>query len=137
MEEDWKNIHGTYYEVSNTGEVRNCKTLRILKPFSYEGYLRVYLYINKKKRQFRLHRLVAEAFIPNPENKPEVDHIDRDGLNNKLDNLRWVTKKENMKNRVYSKRHPKVSKKTIKKIIKMNNSGMSAEDIYNFFKKLI
>ena len=60
-----------------------------------KGYYRVYL--NGKKHY--LHRLLAEAFIPNPENKPEVDHIDGNPLNNNLANLRWCTRAENQRNR--------------------------------------
>lgn len=59
------------------------------------GYLRVAI----NNRQYLVHRLVAETFIPNPENKPEIDHIDRNRANNKVENLRWVTRSENCLNR--------------------------------------
>lgn len=59
------------------------------------GYLRVAI----NHCQYLVHRLVAETFIPNPENKPEIDHIDRNRANNKVENLRWVTRSENCLNR--------------------------------------
>ena len=62
------------------------------------GYLGAALYKNGKSYQRLVHRLVAEAFIPNPENKPCIDHIDGNNKNNNVKNLRWVTYKENMNN---------------------------------------
>ena len=59
------------------------------------GYLSVALFRNSVRKENRLHRLVAQAFIPNPENKPEVNHIDENKLNNDATNLEWVTSKEN------------------------------------------
>lgn len=60
-------------------------------------YRAVVLRINNKQRQAYVHRLIAECFIPNPENKPEVNHIDGNGLNNSVNNLEWVTRSENMR----------------------------------------
>ena len=65
-----------------------------------QGYLHVGLTINKKVKQMRVHRLVAEAFIPNPENKPYVNHIDGDRKNNHITNLEWVTPAENAQHAV-------------------------------------
>lgn len=64
------------------------------------GYLRVFLSKNGKTYTKKVHRLIAEAFIPNPENKPEVDHIDGNKTNNSISNLRWATSRENMNNPV-------------------------------------
>jgi hypothetical protein len=90
----WKIIEGTNYEVSSIGNVRNMKTGKVLKGgITPKGYKRVQLY---DKKVF-IHRLVAEAFIPNPENKPQVNHKDGDKSNNFVDNLEWCTNTENMK----------------------------------------
>jgi hypothetical protein len=60
-----------------------------------KGYLAVDLYDNGERKTKRVHRLVAEAFVPNPHGKPEINHIDGNRHNNKVSNLEWVTKKEN------------------------------------------
>lgn len=113
MEEVWRDIKGYegLYQVSNLGRVRsldrtiirsngikNHRKQVILKPKDKNHYYFVNLMNAGKGKTCLIHRLVAEAFIPNPENKPEVDHIDTDKTNNKVNNLRWVTKKENMNN---------------------------------------
>ena len=95
---EWKQIDEYDYFVSNTGLVRNKKGV-ILKPTkNIKGYLRVGLYRNKKATKMRVHRLVALAFIPNLENKPQIDHIDSNPSNNDLSNLRWATPSENTSN---------------------------------------
>ena len=72
---------------------------RFLKPATQKnGYRRVCLSRDKKPKMFLVHRLVAQAFIPNPDNKPEVDHINNNPHDNRLENLRWVTKSENGQN---------------------------------------
>lgn len=111
MEEIWKDIEGYegLYQVSSLGRVRGLdrysgskfirgQLLRGAK--SNRGYLCVLLWNNKKKKKYSVHRLVAEAFIPNPFLKPCVDHIDTDKTNNTVMNLRWVTHQENMLNSI-------------------------------------
>lgn len=96
--EIWKDIDGYdgYYQVSNMGNVRNAVKSKILKQQkSRNGYLTVSLTKNNKLTTYRVHRLVASAFIPNPDNKPSVNHIDCDPLNNKAENLEWCTAQEN------------------------------------------
>ena len=108
--EIWKSIENyNYYEVSNTGKVRSTDRYiknkngvvvfhkgKMLKarPNS-QGYLRVPLKSNDKNKQYFVHRLVAQAFIPNIENKPCINHIDNNPTNNNVKNLEWCTLKEN------------------------------------------
>jgi len=93
------------YEISNLGNVRNKKTGLILKQRLCKGYYSVGLSTNGKTKSFRVHRLLALYFIPNPQNKPLVDHIDRNPLNNSIHNLRWVTPTENSMNKSILKRN--------------------------------
>ena len=86
----------TIYLVSTTGKVVNSKTGKELKhQITNEGYHQVCIFVDGKPFNTFAHRLVALAFIPNPENKPEVNHIDGNKDNNHLSNLEWVTSKEN------------------------------------------
>jgi len=100
MTEIFKPIEGyDGYSVSNTGKVLNNKTEKFLEgTIDSRGYLQVKLYKDKKGTLVSKHRLVAIAFIPNPENKPCVDHCNNDKLNNSLENLRWATAQENSRN---------------------------------------
>lgn len=94
--EIWKEIEGYegVYEVSNYGRVRSLKRKapHILKPTVSNslGHLKVNLFKSGMKKAAFVHRLVAKAFIPNPENKPTVDHIDKNTSNNCVENLRWA-----------------------------------------------
>lgn len=93
--EEWKTVlNYENYEVSTFGNVRNKKTNRILKPSSSGGYFQIGL-SNKITKTFPIHRLVAESFIENPENKAHVNHKDKNSLNNHLSNLEWASPKEN------------------------------------------
>lgn len=98
MNEIWKDIkdYEGIYQVSNLGRVMRVTTGRVLKPLKHiKGYYRVDLSRNSVTSHQSIHRLVAQAFIPNPENKPQVNHIDEDKTNNSVDNLEWMTTKEN------------------------------------------
>ena len=114
--EIWKDIEGYegLYQVSNEGRVKSVervvmrcngrpKTIseRVLKPWldkKGKGYFNIDLWKDNICKKFKLHRLIAKAFIPNPDNKEEIDHIDTDTRNNKIENLRWVTRTENLNN---------------------------------------
>ena len=93
--EEWKNIQDyENYEVSNLGNVRNKKTGRILKSYDKGGYAVIGLSKTKGKI-FYIHRLVCQTFIQNPENKSQVNHKDKNGLNNHVNNLEWNSHQEN------------------------------------------
>jgi hypothetical protein len=106
MEEIYKDVKGfPHYEVSNLGNVRHKKRKQILKGRPDKAAKCDYVRFNVciadetgKQSNQKIHRLVADAFIPNPDNKPEIDHIDRNPANNRVDNLRWTTRAENMIN---------------------------------------
>ena len=116
---DIKNYEGIY-EVSNLGRIKSIsrngtiKENRILKPNKVMGYSQVGLqkYVTRKYK--KIHRLVAEAFIPNPENKKEVNHKDGNKTNNCVDNLEWVTTSENQLHSYYK------LKNNIKSVIQLS-----------------
>lgn len=111
MKEIWKPIEGYegLYEISNLGRVKSIQYFnhvnnksyprnKILKPLPNDrGYHRVDLSKFGRSKRYRIHRLVAEAFIPNPNNFPEINHIDGNKQNNSINNLEWCTRKHNMK----------------------------------------
>lgn len=88
------------YEVSNRGEVKGLKRGKLLKPRFHYRYnyksASVLLHSNGKPKEKQISRLVAIAFIPNPQNKPHVNHLDNDATNNRVENLEWVTHQENL-----------------------------------------
>jgi len=100
MEEKWKQIQDfPNYNISSFGNIKNIITDKPLKPSLKSGYYHVSLVNNNTKKSFKIHRLVALAFLQNLDNKPEVNHIDKNKLNNTIDNLEWVTRQENNKHR--------------------------------------
>lgn len=128
MREIWKDIVGYegLYSVSNLGRVKSLKRLlndgrlwkeRILKPETNHGYLRVRLCDNNGKKHKRVHILVAEAFIPNPNDYPYVNHKDENKSNNRVDNLEWCTAKYNSN---YGSCTFKIAKKLAKPIAQYN-----------------
>ena len=103
INEEWRSVSGyANYQVSNFGRVRNVKTERILKPRvggSGKCYFIVALYKDNTRANSYIHRLVAQEFIENSDNKKYVDHIDHNKTDNTILNLRWVSNSENSMNR--------------------------------------
>ena len=129
MTEIWLPIEGyeNLYEVSNLGRVRRLESVvtskagvkqkfpgKILKPRANKGYLMVQLCKNGIIRDFLIHRLVAAAFIPNPDKKFQVNHLSEDKLNNSVENLAWCSAKENIN---YGTRNKRVSEKLSKPVL--------------------
>jgi hypothetical protein len=96
MEEQWKLINEfSNYYISNFGNIKNIITNKLLKPTFKSGYYNICLTNNTFKKSYKIHRLVALSFIDNPENKTDVNHKDKNKLNNHFNNLEWMTRKEN------------------------------------------
>lgn len=113
MQEIWKPIknYEGLYSASNTGKIKSLhykhknmeKTLNLSKQSC--GYLKVELYKNGKSKIYYVHRLIAETFIQNPDNLPQVNHIDGNKLNNNVNNLEWVTASQNQIHAVKNRLH--------------------------------
>ena len=153
MQEIWKDVKGFegLYQVSNMGNVKSLgrkvynyfQKERILQPAKINGYLRVALFKDSHCKNYLVHRLVAEHFITNPDNKPQINHKDGNKENNVWTNLEWTTASENQKHAFknglgkplwtnkFGGNHP-TSKKVIQyskdmKFIKLWNSVREAE----------
>jgi hypothetical protein len=102
---EWKQIDGYDYSVSSEGQVRNASGLIMKQSKQKNGYYRVNLWKNGKRKTHYVHRLVASAFIPFENGKDFVDHKDGEPTNNSVTNLRWATRQQNTQNASLSKRN--------------------------------
>lgn len=116
MEEIWKDIPGYngLYQISNLGHVKslnfnNSNKENLLSIYNHNGYLRVGIRHNKLLHNHLVHRLVAEAFIPNPENLPVINHKDGNKSNNSIENLEWVTSRENTEHAIRENLRPSMN----------------------------
>ena len=129
-QEIWKDIEGYEgkYQVSNCGRVKSLGRYiekkgqstaylqeRILSTRMLNGYKMVHLCSNNKEKTFSVHRLIAIAFIPNPNNFPHIDHINTIRTDNRVENLRWVNRSMNMMNEITHKKRSEYWKEKTKK----------------------
>lgn len=148
--EIWKSVVGYegFYEVSNMGRVRsldrkNSRGSRVKGRYlKYKKTSRGYLSLQLCGKDCLIHRLVAKAFIPNPENKPQVNHIDGNKENNCIENLEWCTSSENNKHRYSSGLHnqdgvknpaSKFTEEDIINILDMISKSVSLSDISKIY----
>lgn len=150
MCEIWKDIAGfENYQISNMGRVKSkervvtnkngsyMKSEKILKVHVMKtGYLAIVLRGKFQKRHLlKIHRLLAENFIPNPNNYPFINHIDGDKTNCDLCNLEWCTAKQNTQHAIETGLRCKVTGRNIQRIYKVNQETREVEDIYETFSE--
>ena len=126
MKEIWKTISDfNNYEISSLGNVRNITTGKVLKPILIStGYYQVVLYKQNKRYRKLIHRLVADAFLENPENLPQINHRDEDKANNAVSNLEWCSASYNAN---YGTRNKRIAK-TLKKSMLGNKNSLGKKN---------
>lgn len=152
MQEEWKVIKFTdtdgkihdytgLYEISNMGRVRSLNyrrtgEVKILKQTSNgNGYLRVFLYNNKKPKKFYVHRLVATMFIPNPNNLQEVNHINEIKTDCRVENLEWCNREYNMNYGTRIERAIETKKNIDMKTSNKKVICLNTKDVFNSIKE--
>jgi hypothetical protein len=141
---NWKKIEDYPYEVDAHGHIRNCESGKLLSTISLNGggYNYVTLFNSDGRRNFMIHRLVATTFIDNPDNKPQVNHIDGNKRNNHVSNLEWMTQFENMRHAVNANLSPKgetsylakLKEEDILKIRLAAESGIKRSELVKMYK---
>ena len=136
MKEIWKPIkdYEGLYEVSNLGRVKSLRRNIIVKPYmNHTGYWMVNLWYNCKQDKRLISRLVAETFIPNPNDYPIINHIDGNKQNNHVSNLEWCTYSQNIKHahdnglrKIY---HKKITDEQVKELIHFRKLGYSLSSL--------
>ena len=112
-------VYEGLYKVSNLGRIlslnyKNTGKPGLMTPFDNGyGYLQVELCKNKETKHCFVHRLVGEAFLPNPDNLPEINHIDEDKTNNRVDNLEWKNHRDNLNHGTHNERMAKTKSKPV------------------------
>ena len=146
LDEIWTKLVGyeKYYLISPLGEVKRIESKRnIAKSVKTNGYVMLSLCVKRKTTTHTLHTLLARTFVSNPHNKPMVNHIDGNRLNNTIENLEWVTSRENTIHAIELKRsagyvfphYPsKIKEGDYEIIMAMLKSGMSRAKIAEHFK---
>lgn len=136
----YNNIEYPNFEINEYGDVLNLKTNKILKKSIFkDGYYHITLPLGKrgKVKSIRVHKAVAETFIPNPHNLPIVNHIDENKLNCRRDNLEWVTSKENTNKHweIISKKQDKFNNRKLTKedVVFIRNSNISNRKLAKMF----
>lgn len=146
MEPRWKPIEDyPWYEVSDRGDVRNSRTNKILgRRLDKDGYRQVQLYNNGAALNHKVHRLVAEAFIPKDDRRDQVNHLNGDKEDNRAENLQWCTRSENTRHAYGELKfkaniapaiaaHTKLDKEKIRDINNLRTNGLSVKDIAQLY----